>query len=216
MLSFPRLKSRVSCTKSMRNSKDKVNAAKKHIRDIRFKSRDSRQLIRDLRFEIIDYFLNIIVDGVTVDNKTYVNTFWSMPALLEAIDVNPRNSEYTLKIHRKLKIEFKNRRKLANHDVETLQQIRKIKVRVNSQLFSKTISQSSPKAYYVLEISKDKTGTQHKNQCICNSLVDAHRAWKAMSVEYGTCLQFSQYAFVANNDVSQAIIIISPVNEIDE
>lgn len=200
----------------MKNSKDKVNAAKKHIRDIRFKSRNSRQLILNLRFEIIDYFLNIIVDGVTVDNKTYCNTFWSMPELMKAIDVNPRNSEYTLKIHRKLKIEFKNRRKLANHDVETLQQIRKIKVRVNSQLFSKTISQSIPKAYYVLEISKDKTGTQHKKQYIYNNLVDAKRACERLLKAYGACWQFSSYAFSANNDVSQAIIIISPISEIDE
>lgn len=200
----------------MKNSKDKVNAAKKHIRDIRFKFRDSRQLIRDLRFKIIDYFLNVIVDGVTVDDKTYFNTFWSMPELMEAINVNPRNNEFNSKIYKKLKTEFKNRRKLANNDVETLQQIRRVKVRVNSQLFSKTISQSSPKAYYVLEISKDKTGTQHKKQYIYNNLVDAKSACERLLTLYGTCLQLSLYAFIANNDVSQAIIIISPISEINE
>lgn len=199
----------------MKNSKDKVNAAKKHIRDIRFKTRISDKPIHDLKFEIIDYFLSVIVDGVTVDDKTYFNTFWSMPELLAAINVNPRNNEFNSKVYKKLKTEFKNRRKLANNDVETLQQIRRVKVRVNSQLFSKTILQSSPKAYYVLKISKDKTGSKHKNQCICNSLVDAKNACKAMLNGYGICLQLSQYAFVANSDVSQAIIIISPVSEID-
>lgn len=200
----------------MKNNKDKVNAAKKHIRDIRFKTRISDKPIHDLKFEIIDYFLSVIVDGVTVDDKTYFNTFWSMPELLEAINVNPRNNEFNSKIYKKLKTEFKNRRKLANNDVETLQQIRHVKVRVNSQLFSKTILQSSPKAYYVLKISKDKTGSKHKKQCICNSLVGAKNACKAMLNGYGICLQLSQYAFVANNDVSQAIIIISPISEINE
>lgn len=199
----------------MKNSKDKVNATKKHIRDIRFKTRNSKKLIQDLKLEIIDYFLNIIVDGVTVDDKTYFNTFWSMHELLKAINANPRNNEFNSRIYKKLKTEFKNRRKLANNDVKTLQQIRRVKVRVNSQLFSKTISQSSPKAYYVLEISKDKTGTQHKKQYIYNNLVDAKSAGERLLTSYGTCLQLSSYAFIANNDVSQAIIIISPISKIN-
>lgn len=181
-------------------TKQKVNASKRRI--------------KTLRFEILDYFLNIIVDGIEVGNKTYYNMFWSMHDLLNAINVNPRNNEFNSNTYNKLKTEFKNKRKLANNDVETLQQIKKVKVRVNSQLFSKTITQSSPKTYCVLQITI--TGKRHKTQYVCNSLVGARKECKTMLNTYSTCWQISPYAFFANNDVSQAIIIISPISKINK
>lgn len=152
------------------------------------------------------------VNLITNNNIKFRNDFWSASDILTAANVNPKNQIYNKKLQDIIKGKLIYKRNKVGKDQQLLKQVKDLKTKINSQLFSKKVNQLTPQVWCITLLAEDDFGNTSISTTCFDSLDDA----KEIAQNYMnlcTC-QFviSDYVAVGIRKSRLNVVTITPVS----
>ena len=152
------------------------------------------------------------INLITNNNIKFRNDFWSALDILNAINVKTKNQIYRKKLQNIVKGELEYERNKAGKDQQLLKQVKELKTKINSQLFSKNVNLLTPQVWCITLLVEDDFGNTSISATCFDSLADA----KDIATNYINICEsqyaISDYAAIGIRKSRLNVVTITPVS----
>lgn len=152
------------------------------------------------------------INLITSNNVKFRNDFWCVSDILSAVNVNSENKIYRKKLQNIVKGKLEHEKNKAGKDQQLLKQVKDLKTKINSQLFSKNVNLLTPQVWCITLLVEDDFGNTTISTTCFDSLDDA----KEIATNYINICEsqyaISDYAAIGIRKSRLNVVTITPVS----